>query len=49
MNENNGVLGVISGDKSIKIDIGIDYISAAILAGVLFIVGLILIVIGKKI
>jgi len=49
MNENNGILGVISGDKPLKIDIGIDYISSAILAGILFVIGLILIIIGKKI
>jgi len=48
MNENNGLLGVISGDKSIKVDVGIDYISAAILAGAIFIVGLSLIIISKK-
>ena len=49
MNENNGILGVLSGDKSVKVDIGIDYLSAIVLAGALFIAGLILIVISKKI
>jgi len=45
----NGIMDVISGNKPVKVDIGIDYMSAAILAVTLFTVGLILIVIGKKI
>ena len=49
MNETKGLLDVISGDKSIKVDIGIDYLSAAILAVAIFIVGVLLIIISKKI
>ena len=49
MNENNGVLDVISGKQSLKIDINIDYLSAAILGIVIFTVGLLLIIIGKRI
>jgi hypothetical protein len=50
MNENGtGIISVLSGDKSIKVNIGIDYLSAAILMFAIFIVGIILIVISKKI
>jgi hypothetical protein len=42
-------LGVITGEKPLKIDIGIDYMSAAILAAAIFVVGLVLIIINKKI
>ena len=48
MNNNQGLLDIISGNKPVRINIGIDYLSAAMLAAALFVVGLILIVIGKK-
>ncbi|MDR0207028.1 MAG: hypothetical protein LBI45_07225 [Bacteroidales bacterium] len=44
-----GILDVISGDKAVRVDIGIDYLSAAVLAVAVFIVGIILIIISKKI
>jgi hypothetical protein len=48
MNENKGFLDVLSGDKSVKLEITIDYTSAAILAAALYAVGLLLIIIGKR-
>ena len=44
-----GILDVISGDKSIKVEFGIDYLSAAVLAAAVFIAGLLLIIVSKKI
>jgi len=49
MNENNGILGVISGDKPVRVSIEIDYLSSIVLGAAVLIVGLILIMISKKV
>jgi len=43
-----GVMDVISGDKPIQVNIGIDYLSAGILAAAVLVAGFLLIVISKK-
>ena len=45
---NLGVIDVISGDKPVKVEVGIDYLSAAILAAAIFLAGFFIVIINKK-
>ena len=50
MNENNqtGIFEVLSGRESIKVDIGIDWITLTVLVGAILTSGTLLIFISKK-
>lgn len=45
---NNEIMNILTGEKPVKVEIGINYMSISILAVSIFVVGFILIVIGKK-
>ncbi|MDR1627643.1 MAG: hypothetical protein LBR79_02575 [Oscillospiraceae bacterium] len=47
--EDRGLLDIISGDKSLKFEIGLDMITVSYLLGGAMIVGILLIIISKKI
>ena len=47
--EDNGLLGILNGDKPVKFEISIDWESLGMLAGGALAVGTILILISKKI
>lgn len=44
-----GLLDVLGGDKSFKLEIGIDWQSVGMLAASVFVVGIVLIIISKQI
>lgn len=48
-NKLNGILGILSGEESVKVDVGIDYTSIIMLLGGIVLVGLLLIFINAKI
>jgi len=49
MNEDKGILSILSGEKPVRLSVEIDYISSITLGVTIFIVALILIIINKKI
>lgn len=48
-NKLNGILGILSGEESVKVDVGIDYTSIFMLLGGIILVGVLLIFINAKI
>jgi len=47
--ENKGLLDTVLGDKPIKFEISVDWESVGMLAGGAFVIGLLLILISKKV
>ena len=49
MANNSSILDVVSGKESFKLEISLDMVSVAYLAATVFVVGIILILISKKV